>query len=42
MVRTETKTLIDCVDFVIIRPNFYTMSNLADLFHSIQLFVLNE
>jgi len=27
--------LINCVDFDIIRQNFYTASNLKDLFHNI-------
>ena len=27
--------LISCIDFAIIRQNFYTASNLKDLFHNI-------
>jgi len=32
---TVEHTLISCVDFDIIRQNFYTASNLKDLFHNI-------
>jgi len=32
---TVEHILINCIDFDIIRQNFYTASNLKDLFHNI-------
>jgi len=32
---TVHQLMISCIDFDIIRQNFYTASNLKDLFHSI-------
>jgi len=34
---TVEHILISCIDFDIIRHNFYTTSNLRDLFHNIHL-----
>ena len=35
LLTVENIILISCVDFDIIRQNFYTASNLEDLFHNI-------